>query len=113
MMVAVTTQQKLGLGFVVVLFVGWIVYLVVHIRRPANPPGSEIEIAPNRRPYLDDDAMEGPRLDKALGWAMALLGIVAVGLPLYWLREPSRIEGAVNGFGKRAIARGHDLFTPA
>ena len=51
---------------------------------------SEIELAPNRRPYLNDDQMEGPRLDKALGWALGLMAVVAVGLPLYWLHEPSR-----------------------
>jgi len=112
LVLAATTQQKVGLAIAVVVVIAWLVYIYTTTRRTAEP-GSEIELAPNRRPYMDDDAMEGPRLDRALIWAMALLGIVAVGLPLYWLREPSRVDGAVRGFEKRAIDRGHDLFTPA
>jgi len=111
-LLAVTTQQKVGIAVVVVIGVGWLVYILSTTRRTAEP-GSEVELAPNRRPYLSDDAMEGPRLDKALGWALALMGVVAIGLPLYWLHEPARQAGAVRGFDKRAIARGHDLFTPA
>src|SRR5207248_7897349 len=95
-----------------VAIAGWLVYIFTTTHRSAEP-GSEVELAPNRRPYLADDAMEGPRLDKALMWALVFLGILAVGLPLYWLHEPSRQAGAIRGFDKRAIGRGHDLFTPA
>ena len=109
---AINTQQKIGLAIAIVAIAGWVVYIFTTTHRTSEP-GSEIELAPNRRPYLSDDALEGPRLDKALIWAMVLLGIVAVGLPLYWLHEPSRQAGAVNGFDKRAVGRGHDLFTPA
>ena len=32
---------------------------------PARPElGSEIELAPNRKPYFDDETLEGPRLDR-------------------------------------------------
>jgi mono/diheme cytochrome c family protein len=109
---AVTTQQKIGFAIAAVALAGWLIYIFAVTHRTAEP-GSEVELAPNRRPYMDDDAMEGPRLDKALGWAMALLAVVAIGLPLYWLHEPSRQAGAVKGFDERAIGRGHDLFTPA
>ena len=112
MILAITTQQKIGLAIAIVAVGGWLVYIFTITHRTAEP-GSEIELAPNRRPYLTDDALEGRRLDKALGWALGLMAVVAIGLPLYWLHEPSRQEGAVKGFDKRAIARGHDLFTPA
>jgi len=112
LILAVTTQQKVGLAIAIVALVAWIVYIFSTTHRSAEP-GSEIELAPNRRPYLEDDAMEGPRLDRALMWALVFLGVLAVGLPLYWLREPSRQAGAQRGFDERAIARGHDLFTPA
>src|SRR5207253_52215 len=107
-----TTQQKVGLAIAIVVLVAWIVYIFTTTHKTADP-GSEIELAPNRRPYLEDDAMEGPRLDRYLMWALLFLGILAIGLPLYWLREPSRQAGATRGFDERAIARGHDLFTPA
>jgi mono/diheme cytochrome c family protein len=111
-LLAVTTQQKVGLAIAIVAIVAWVFYIFTTTHRSAEP-GSEIELAPNRRPYLQDDAMEGPRLDRALMWALVFLGVLAIGLPLYWLREPSREAGAERGFDKRAIERGHDLFTPA
>ena len=83
---------------------------VLHLRRP--PPGSEIELAPNRRPYLDDEGLEGPRLDRVLIWSAVLIGVVAIGLPLYWVKEPARQSGAIKGFDKRAAARGFTLFQP-
>jgi mono/diheme cytochrome c family protein len=109
---AVTTQQKIGLAIAIVAMAAWIVYIFTTTHKTAEP-GSEVEQAPNRRPYLADDAMEGPRLDRALMWALVFLGVLAIGLPLYWLREPSRQAGATRGFDERAINRGHDLFTPA
>jgi len=111
---AINTQQKLGSLIVATLLVGWAVYIVAHLkRRDALPPGSEIELAPNRRPYLDDDAMEGPRLTSTLGWALLLLIVVALGLPAYWMKEPTRQKQANHGFDERAAHRGFLLFQPA
>lgn len=111
---AVNTQQKLGIAVAVLLVAGWLVYLAAHLRRREAPPvGAEIELAPNRKPYLDDDELEGSKLSKALGWGLVLTVVSAVGLPLYWLDEPSRQAGAANGFDKRAAERGFTLFQPA
>ncbi len=113
-MLAVTTQQKLGLATVVLLLGGWAVYIVTNLRdRRTEPLGSEMELAPNRRPYFDDEALEGPRLTGTLVGGLILMVIVAVGLPLYWFNEPSRQEGAVRGFDNRAAGRGFLLFQPS
>jgi mono/diheme cytochrome c family protein len=112
LIVAVTTQQKIGFAIAAVAILAWLVYIFTTTHKTAEP-GAEIELAPNRRPYMADDAMEGPRLDRFLMWSLVFLGVLAVGLPLYWLREPSRQAGAQRGFDARAIARGEDLFTPA
>ncbi len=112
MIFAVTTQQRIGIAIAIVALVAWIVYIITTTRRSAEP-GAEIELAPNRRPSPGDDVMEGRRLDRFLMWALIFLGIIAVALPLYWLREPSRQAGAQRGFDARAVNRGHDLFTPA
>ena len=109
---AVTTQQRLGIAVVVAVLLGWAGYLVLHLGRTAGEVGDEIELAPNRRPYLDDEGMEGPRLNMVLGWSLVMMGIVAIGLPLYWLMEPSRQAGAVKGFDRRAAGRGEVLFQP-
>jgi len=111
-LLGVTTQQRLGLAVVVATLVGWGIYLLLHLGRTGGEVGSEIELAPNRRPYLDDEAMEGARLNRVLLWSLALIGITAIGLPLYWVKEPARQAGAVKGFDKRAAHRGSVLFQP-
>jgi mono/diheme cytochrome c family protein len=41
---------------------------------------------------------------------MVLLGVSAVGLPLYWLNEPARQSGAIEDFQKTFESRGEQLF---
>lgn len=111
--IAATTPQRIGLAIVVVFVLGWAGYLLLYVRRVRDDVGSEIEMAPNRRAYLDDDGMEGSRLTGALWFAFVLLIIIAIGYPLYWAREPSRQEGAVRGFDNRAANRGLIMFQSA
>ena len=94
--------------------VAMVVYFVVTFRTRDDdePLGSEIELAPNRKPYFDDEALEGPRLERALGWALVLLVIAAIGPLVYWLNEPSRQAGAVAEFDAKAVERGRQLFLP-
>lgn len=113
-LLALNNFQKLGVATAVLLVVGWLFFLLGYFRKEDNPPpGAEMELAPNRRPYFDDEGLEGPRLDRALLWGLILMVITAVGLPLYWAREPSRQEGAERGFDERAAGRGLVLFQPA
>jgi mono/diheme cytochrome c family protein len=91
---------------------GWALYLLANVRRSKPEVGSEIELAANRKPYYDDDQLEGPRLDRALRWGLISLSIIGVGLPLYWLAEPGRQSGAVSNFDEAFVARGAALFAP-
>lgn len=90
---AVSSQQRIGLAVVLVMMTGWVIYLLSASKRTYEP-GSEITNAPNRKPYYDDEGMEGKRLTRYLWWAFAMLAISAVGLPAYWVREPFRQTGA-------------------
>jgi len=90
--------------------VGWALYLLANVRRAKPEVGSEIELAANRKQYLDDEQLEGPRLDQVLRWGLISLTIIGVGLPLYWLAEPGRQSGAVSNFDETFVARGADLF---
>lgn len=110
---ALSTPQKLGSVFAVALVVGWAVFIVAHTVRSGQRPGSEVELAPNRKPYLDDEQLEGPKLERALALALFMLIIIAIGLPLYWLGEPTRQAHAQVGFDNRAAERGRILFQPA
>jgi mono/diheme cytochrome c family protein len=91
-LLAVSTQQRVGLAVVLVLITGWVIYLLGAARRTYEP-GAELKVAPNRKPYYDDETLEGKRLTRYLWWAFAMLAICAVGLPAYWVREPFRQVG--------------------
>ena len=113
-LLAATTQQRIGLWIVVAMTAGWVIYVISTTRRTYEP-GAEVEVAPNRKRYFDDEAMEGPRLTKFLWWAFATLAVTAVALPVYWLREPYRQRGAgldrgTAYFEHKAIERGRAAF---
>ena len=91
-LLAVSPQQRIGLAVVLVMLTGWVIYLLGAARRTYEP-GSELTQAPNRKPYYDDEGMEGKRLTRYLWWAFAMLAISAIGLPAYWVREPFRQTG--------------------
>ncbi|MGK2947489.1 MAG: c-type cytochrome [Acidimicrobiales bacterium] len=107
---AASTVQSVGAVIAVLTTLGFVWYVVVNIRAGRDEVGSEIELAPNRKPYYDDEGLEGPRLTSALSSGLVLLGIVAIGLPLYWLNEPGRMDGAIDNFDQTFIDRGADLF---
>jgi len=79
-----------------VITIGWLVYLVLNLGAARREVGSEIELAPNRRPYYDDETLEGRRLELVQLLGVLLLIVIVVGLPLYWVLEPSRQAGAVD-----------------
>ncbi len=101
MVIAATAQQKIAIVVALAIVVGWGLYLLANVRRAKPEVGSELELAANRKPYLDDEALEGPRLERALTWGLVALAICGVGLPLYWLAEPGRQAGAVEDFDER------------
>jgi mono/diheme cytochrome c family protein len=94
------------------LVLGWLVYLVGNLRAGRAEVGSEIELAANRKQYFDDEVLEGSRLERMQKFGLAMLLIIALGLPLYWLAEPGRQAGAVNGYDKRFASWGRQTFAP-
>jgi mono/diheme cytochrome c family protein len=109
---AASTVKSLGAVIAVIVTIGFVAYILVNVRQGRPEVSSEVELAPNRQPPMDDETMEGPRLTRALQTGMVLLAVVAIGLPLYWLGEPSREEGAVANYNKTFAARGATLFAP-
>ena len=98
-------QQAVAYVIVAIFAVGAVVWLVASMRRARPEVGSEVELAPNRKPYYDDEGMEGKRLDAFGAWALVSITIIAVGLPLYWLAEPGRQAGAVKNFASEAAGK--------
>jgi mono/diheme cytochrome c family protein len=112
MLLATTVQQSVAYVIAALVAVGFVLWLVANVRRAKPEVGAELELAPNRKPYYDDEGMEGTRLDRFLGWGLVSLTIVAVGLPLYWLAEPGRQSGAVANFEETFAHRGENLSLP-
>lgn len=91
-------------------FIGWIVYAVFNRSAGRAEIGSEIELAANRKPYYDDEVLEGKRLQRVQFYGVLLLATVTIGLPVYWMFEPSRQAGAINGQANRFVSWGSGLF---
>ncbi|HEX4904401.1 MAG TPA: c-type cytochrome [Acidimicrobiales bacterium] len=98
---AATTQQTIAIVVFLVVIAGSIAFFFANNRKAKPEVGSEIELAPNRKAYLDDEELEGPRLEKVLLWGVLSLMVIGVGLPLYWVTEPNRQAGAVDYFDDR------------
>ncbi len=109
-MILASTQRAIGFVILAVVAVGFVVWLVANLRSSSAEIGSEIELAANRKPYLDDDELEGKKLNAALFSAAGLLALIGVALPLYWLAEPGRQDGAIDTFQETFERRGLELY---
>jgi len=110
MLLAASTQRTIGLVILAIVLIGGLVYILFNILAARDEVGSEIELAANRRPYVDDEELEGRTLDLALGWSLVLLTIVAISLPLYWLGEPGRHQGRIDDSHRIFADRGGELY---
>jgi mono/diheme cytochrome c family protein len=87
--------------------------LIAYVLRSVLSPKraqSEEKTPANLTPFLADEDLESRRLERVQGWALVFAAIVAVALPVYWLREPTRQHQSINYFDKNAVARGAVLF---
>jgi mono/diheme cytochrome c family protein len=107
---AESTQRSIAIIIAIVLTLGWLLYLIGNLRKARPEVGSEIELAPNRKPYYDDETLEGPRLNRALLAGLLTLLVVGIGLPLYALDEPTRQAEAIVGFDNRFASWGSQDF---
>jgi mono/diheme cytochrome c family protein len=92
-----------------VAFAGLFIYLLFSVLSPRRAKTEEKTPA-NLTPFFEDEDLEGRRLERVLGWALLFATVVAIALPLYWLREPTRQHQSIHYFDKNAVARGAVLF---
>ncbi|MCB0982211.1 MAG: hypothetical protein KDB17_16395, partial [Ilumatobacter sp.] len=95
-----------------VILLGWVGYYILNNFGARRELGSEVEMAPNRKPYYDDDTLEGPRLERMQLLGVLLLITMVIGLPLYWVLEPGRQAGAQDKREEEFITWGAELFAP-
>lgn len=110
MLLAASTQRTIGFVILAIVVIGAIAYVYFNIRAAKAEIGSEIELAPNRSEPLTDETLEGKRLDLNLGAALAMLTVIGVALPVYWLGEPGRHEGRVVDTDRIFGDRGGELY---
>jgi mono/diheme cytochrome c family protein len=111
-MIAAPATTNIAWIIGVIFTLGWVAYYFFN-RQSAKPEiGSEIELAPNRRPYYDDEELEGPRLLRMQFLAVILLATMVVGLPLYWVLEPGRQEAKSRSWDAQFASWGSELFAP-
>ena len=108
---AASTVEAIGTVVALLAVVAVLVYAAFNVRAGRREVGSELELAPNLKPYLNDDELETKKLDRALTAGLAGLVLVGVGLPAYWLAEPGRQEGAEEMFLSTFEGRGEELYT--
>jgi mono/diheme cytochrome c family protein len=90
-----------------------IIYLIVTVlspKRAREESGGEEQTPANLTEFLPDEDLEGRRLERVQGWALLFAAVIAIALPIYWLREPTRQDQSKTYFDKNAVARGATLF---
>jgi mono/diheme cytochrome c family protein len=110
LLAAATTQRAIGWVIFALAIIGFVVYILFNVRSGKPEVASEIELAPNRKPYYPDEELESKKLERSLLFALGMLALIAVGLPFYWLREPARQTNAEDGFNSRSTSRGAELY---
>ncbi len=108
MLAASTTA--IGWVILLVITLGWFVYYLGNRRSARAEVGSEVELAPNRRPYYDDETLEGRRLERVQLYGVLLLALLVIALPLYWVFEPQRQAGAQEAKEAQFVSWGSRLF---
>ena len=102
--------RAIGLTVATVVLLGFLAAWIRNILASREELGSEIELAPNRKEYLSDEELEGPKLDLSLSFALVMLAFLALALPFYWIAEPGRQEGAVAAYTRSFESRGSDTY---
>ncbi len=81
------------------------IFAIVSVKRTR-----ETHTPQNLAVFHDDETLEGPHLERVLGWTLFFAALVAVALPIYWLREPNRQHESAHYFSSGAVERGATLF---
>ncbi len=111
LILANSTQRTIGLVIALTIGAAFVFYVLVNVFSTGKDEiGSELELAPNRKPYFDDEVLETKKLDLSLAFGVGTLAIIALALPLYWLGEPGRHEGFVDKVDSAWVSRGGEQY---
>lgn len=92
----------------VVLAVFAIAYFVVGPGTGGLSLRGDIPLA--KRAHHSDEELEGPAMERAMAWGVALSVFAALFLPLYWFVEPARINDKRDEFYTQDVEQGRQLY---
>jgi mono/diheme cytochrome c family protein len=94
-----------------VAIVAFFAFLV--ITALGGPRTRKGEVPSGFRPGPSDADLERRVLDRWVAYGMVSTVFMAVFLPVYWLREPTRLSLKENQFQRESVTRGEEIFGPA
>ena len=80
-----------------------------NLRSSKSEIGAEIKLAANRKPYYDDERLEGEKIQRTQLIGLACLAVTTIALPLYWILEPGhgrcrkRVSTSIRRLGHGSI----------
>lgn len=95
------------IGLLALAALGVIVLLLVNASRGRK---TIEDIAPGLRPGYSDEELERKVLERYMGWGILLTIFFAIFLPVYWMREPSRLTTATQAATVQNYERGERLY---
>lgn len=95
----------IGAILVGLAFVAALIAMTLRRRGRAGP-----DIPPGMRPGPADETLERRHLERIMGWGILFVVIVAVWLPVIWLREPDQNVADAVELMERAEERGEQWF---
>lgn len=105
-LVALSTGRAILIGVVsgVVLALA-VVAALAGVRRPRRKP--ELDIPSAMKPGPSDPDLERPILEKLYAWGALLIVLLAIWVPVVWLREPTTNAQDTENFLEESIHRGY------
>ena len=104
------TTTTIAWVILLISVLGWVIYGLGNLRSSKREIGSEIKLAANRKPYYDDERLEGEKIQRTQLIGLACLAVTTIALPLYWILEPGRMVGAEKEFQHQFETWGTGLF---
>lgn len=104
------TTTTIAWVILLISVLGWIIYGLGNLRSSKREIGAEIKLAANRKPYYDDERLEGEKIQRTQLIGLACLAVTTIALPLYWILEPDRMVGAEKEFQHQFETWGTGLF---
>lgn len=100
-----TTVLVIGL-----LAVAAAVVVIFLLANAARGRTAASDIPPAMRPAYSDEQLERRVLERYMAWGVVFTAFFAIFLPVYWLREPARLNGSTDAAFVESVERGEALF---